>query len=136
MAAASVPAITTGCNFVPGRCSSVMTAPVADPRCSLDLPSALDQACGAVLDELDAPVVPMDGFHLPNAILDERGLRAVKGAPRTFDARGFVDVVKALGAGDDMSVPAFDRLVDEPELMMFAVEEFLRAYSPVDSGEA
>jgi pantothenate kinase len=26
-----------------------------------------------------AVVVPMDGFHLPNVVLEERGLRAVKG---------------------------------------------------------
>ena len=33
-----------------------------------------------------AVVAPMDGFHLSNAVLDARGLRAVKGAPQTFDA--------------------------------------------------
>ena len=39
-------------------------------------------------------VLPMDGFHLDNAILIERGLLARKGAPETFDVRGFLDIVR------------------------------------------
>jgi pantothenate kinase len=65
--------------------------------------------------ELAAPVVPMDGFHLPNTVLDERGLRAVKGAPKTFAAADFVDAVARLRVAlDDVWLPAFDRTVDEP----------------------
>ncbi len=70
--------------------------------------------------ELDAAVVPMDGFHLPNAVLDQRGLRAEKGAPRTFDADAFVAAVRRLRAGPtgadagDVRLPDFDRIVDEP----------------------
>ena len=33
-------------------------------------------------------VVPMDGFHLPDAVLSERGLLASKGSPATFDRAG------------------------------------------------
>ncbi len=43
-----------------------------------------------------ARVVPMDGFHLDNAVLDARGLRARKGAPETFDAAGFVHLMRRL----------------------------------------
>lgn len=65
--------------------------------------------------ELGAPTVPMDGFHPPNAVLDARGLRGVKGAPSTFDAEGFVAAVARLrAAADDVALPAFDRVTDEP----------------------
>lgn len=65
--------------------------------------------------ELGAPVVPMDGYHLPNAVLDEHGLRGVKGAPQTFDAGDFVATVARLRAAvEDVALPAFDRVTDEP----------------------
>jgi pantothenate kinase len=57
-----------------------------------------------------AALVPMDGFHLDNAELDARGLRAVKGAPETFDVKGFVDLVRRLrDAPNDIRYPLFDR---------------------------
>jgi pantothenate kinase len=64
---------------------------------------------------LDAPVVAMDGFHLPNDVLRARGLLAVKGAPDTFDALGFLALVRALrNANDTVRCPAFDRTIDAP----------------------
>jgi pantothenate kinase len=54
-------------------------------------------------------VVPMDGFHLDNAILDARGLRPRKGAPETFDTAGLLRLIKALKAKDDVVAPLFDR---------------------------
>lgn len=57
-------------------------------------------------------VVPMDGFHLDNAILQDRGLLQRKGAPETFDATGFVRMIKALKAGEDVFAPVFDRTRD------------------------
>ncbi len=70
----------------------------------------------ALADELGAVVVPMDGFHLPNATLDERGLRGVKGAPETFSADAFVAAVRRLAADDtDVDLPGFDRVLDEPQ---------------------
>ena len=57
-------------------------------------------------------VVPMDGFHLDNAILEERGVLARKGAPETFDSPGFVRLVKALKTGDEVFAPVFDRTRD------------------------
>ena len=57
-----------------------------------------------------AEVLPMDGFHMDNGILDARGLLPRKGAPETFDARGFIDVVDAIRAGaEEVLVPVFDR---------------------------
>ncbi|POO57011.1 nucleoside triphosphate hydrolase [Agrobacterium rosae] len=57
-----------------------------------------------------AEVLPMDGFHMDNGILRERGLLARKGAPETFDVRGFFDIVTAVRKADqDVLVPVFDR---------------------------
>lgn len=57
-----------------------------------------------------AAIVPMDGFHLDDAVLREKGLLERKGAPETFDVRGFVDIVRALqDADDEVFVPVFDR---------------------------
>ena len=50
-----------------------------------------------------AALVPMDGFHLDNRVLDERGLRPRKGAPETFDAAGFVRLVNALRQKDEVN---------------------------------
>ncbi len=59
-----------------------------------------------------AAVVPMDGFHLDNRLLDEDGQRARKGAPETFDAAGLMRLVNALQSGDDVIYPIFDRARD------------------------
>jgi pantothenate kinase len=69
----------------------------------------------ALADELGAPVVAMDGFHLPNAVLAQRGLSDRKGAPETFAAVAFVDLVRRLrSATDVVECPTFDRVLDEP----------------------
>lgn len=57
-------------------------------------------------------VVPMDGFHLDNRILDARGTRARKGAPHTFDALGFVHLSGRLKSEDAVCFPVFDRAGD------------------------
>ncbi len=57
-------------------------------------------------------VVPMDGFHLDNQVLHERGLFQRKGAPETFDATGLIRLVKALRANEDVFAPNFDRTRD------------------------
>ncbi len=54
----------------------------------------------------------MDGFHLDNRLLDAAGLRSRKGAPDTFDALGFVNMVARLRAGDAVAIPIFDRAAD------------------------
>ncbi|MGE8102442.1 nucleoside/nucleotide kinase family protein [Allorhizobium sp. NPDC080224] len=54
-------------------------------------------------------VLPMDGFHLDNAILEERGDIARKGAPHTFDIRGLDDLLRAIKAGGEVFTPVFDR---------------------------
>ena len=55
-------------------------------------------------------VLPMDGFHMDNGILEERGLLKRKGAPETFDVRAFIDIVAAVRKADEeVLVPVFDR---------------------------
>ena len=63
-----------------------------------------------------AAVVGMDGYHLPNAVLEQRGLRLQKGSPGTFDVPGFVDLLQRLRQSPRRSVsaPAYDRRVHEP----------------------
>lgn len=65
----------------------------------------------AALDETIS-VVPMDGYHLDNVILEKRGLLARKGAPETFDAAGFAHLLRRLAAGEDAIYPTFDRATD------------------------
>ncbi|WP_010393225.1 AAA family ATPase [Paracoccus sp. TRP] len=56
-----------------------------------------------------AVLVPMDGFHLDNRLLDRDGLRSCKGAPETFDAAGFVKLIERLKTGGEVIYPLFDR---------------------------
>ena len=57
--------------------------------------------------------VPMDGFHLDNGLLDQKGLRPRKGAPETFDGAGFVALMRRLLTEDDVVYPVFDRAQDQ-----------------------
>ena len=57
-------------------------------------------------------VVPMDGFHLDNSLLEAHGLLARKGAPETFDVAGFIRMINALRRGDNVVAPTFDRARD------------------------
>ena len=73
--------------------------------------STLARATDTALGEIgeDAAVLEMDGFHLDNALLDARGLLPRKGAPETFDVRGFHAAVTRLRAGGEVILPRFDR---------------------------
>lgn len=63
----------------------------------------------------DAIVLPMDGFHLPQARLVELGRRERMGAPDTFDVDGFATVLSAVRAdGGPVDAPDFDRDIEEP----------------------
>ena len=63
---------------------------------------------------VSAEVVPMDGFHYDNAILDDKGLRPRKGSPETFDVDGLASLLQRLRAGSlrDVAIPVFDRTLD------------------------
>ena len=59
-----------------------------------------------------AQLVPMDGFHLDNRILVERGQLDRKGAPHTFDADGLLQIAAQLGSDKPLVYPIFDRRLD------------------------
>ena len=61
-----------------------------------------------------AVVLPMDGYHLDNALLEKRGIRDRKGAPHTFDIAGFIHILQRISLGDEMdiAVPVFDRSLE------------------------
>lgn len=56
-----------------------------------------------------ATVLPMDGYHLDNRILAERGLTDRKGSPPSFDAAGFLSLIRRLKAEPEIFHPLFDR---------------------------
>lgn len=75
--------------------------------------STLAAALRSVLTEEAAEIVPMDGFHYDDTVLERRGLRSRKGAPETFDFAGFEVLLKRLRAGEpDIAIPVFDRSVE------------------------
>lgn len=59
-------------------------------------------------------VLPMDGFHFDDMVLNARGHRARKGAPHTFDVDGFAAALGRLAADDgrEVAVPVFDRSIE------------------------
>jgi pantothenate kinase len=61
--------------------------------------------------------VPMDGFHLANAELARLDRAGRKGAADTFDAAGYVALLRRLRApvsGETVYAPAFHREIEEP----------------------
>jgi pantothenate kinase len=58
-------------------------------------------------------VVPMDGYHFDDIVLNARGHRARKGAPHTFDARGFAVLLNRIKACEpEIAIPVFDRTME------------------------
>ena len=75
--------------------------------------STLAQRLNVVLPEDASAVVPMDGFHFDDVVLDSRGLRPRKGAPETFDYAGFAALLKRIRAGEpEIAIPVFDRSME------------------------
>jgi pantothenate kinase len=70
--------------------------------------------CNALLAKgQSAVVVPMDGYHFDDIVLNARGQRARKGAYYTFDAPGFVHLITRIKAGEaDIAIPVFDRSIE------------------------
>jgi len=79
-------------------------------------------------------IVPMDGFHLDNVILQARGQMAVKGAPQTFDVEGFHSLLSRLTESsaspsgeqgqyfETLYAPVFDRTAELSRNAAQAVE--------------
>jgi pantothenate kinase len=60
--------------------------------------------------------VPMDGFHLADVELERLGLRDRKGAPDTFDALGYANLLRRLREDTDdiIYAPGFERAIEQP----------------------
>jgi len=65
-------------------------------------------------DGVDLRTVSLDGFHLPNAVLRERGLLSRKGAPETFDLAAATRMLERVKAGEAVTWPVYDRTCHEP----------------------
>jgi pantothenate kinase len=64
-----------------------------------------------------AVLVPMDGLHLADVELSRLGRRNWKGAPDTFDAFGFLALLRRLrtpAPGEVVYAPAFERSIEQP----------------------
>ena len=61
-----------------------------------------------------AEVLPMDGYHFDDLLLNARGWRPRKGAPHTFDVGGLRAMLERLHANeeDEIAVPVFDRAIE------------------------
>ena len=61
-------------------------------------------------------VVPMDGSHYADVVLEALGRRDRKGASDTFDVGGYVSLLRRLRSGEEAVVhaPEFRREIEEP----------------------
>lgn len=60
-------------------------------------------------------LLPMDGFHYPQARVVAMGLRDRMGAPQTFDAAAYAEMIERVTRDDSPVLgPGFDRTVEEP----------------------
>lgn len=65
-----------------------------------------------------AVVFGMDGFHLRNDDLKARGIYELKGAPQTFDARSFIDTLRAFHDRSHIGhYPVYDREASHEPVM-------------------
>lgn len=74
-----------------------------------------------------AAVVGMDGFHLAQVELNRLGRADRKGAPDTFDAYGYVHLIRRLAEGKEMVyAPEFRREIEEPIACAVPVPQSVR----------
>lgn len=90
---------------VQGRFIAALAGPPGAGKSTLA--QAVVQALGP-----DARVVPMDGFHYDDAILNARGMRSRKGAPETFDVAGYRHLLSRLVSEQEVAIPVFDRTLE------------------------
>jgi pantothenate kinase len=92
----------------PGRAILGITGPPAAGKSTLA--QRLREELGAA-----AAYVPLDGFHLAHQLLVENGMVERKGAPDTFDAAGYVALLRRLRDPAEGAVyaPRFDRDIED-----------------------
>jgi pantothenate kinase len=72
-----------------------------------------------------AQVVPMDGYHLANSELQRLGRASRKGAPDTFDAAGYVNLLRRIQSqrsGETVYAPEYRREFEEGIAGAIAIE--------------
>jgi pantothenate kinase len=99
---ATWPRLVVGIAGAPAAGKSTLAASLATDLRATDGPTA-------------AVAIGMDGFHLANSELSRLGRAARKGAPETFDAYGFLALLRRLRAADEPVVyaPAYSRTLHE-----------------------
>jgi pantothenate kinase len=61
----------------------------------------------------DVAIIPMDGYHLSNELLLQRGMKDRKGAPDTFDVEQFLVLLKNVRDNtEEISFPIFHREIE------------------------
>ena len=92
--------------------------------------STLAELVANVLDPEGAWVarVPMDGFHLADAALDRLGRRGRKGAIDTFDAYGYLAMLRRIRTEHDHAIyaPDFHRAIEQPIAAAIAIDPAIR----------
>ena len=76
---------------------------------------------------IGAALLPMDGYHYPQAVLRELGRRERMGAPDTFDVNAFVVTLEAVrNSGSSVTARGFDREIEEPVEGAITIPQELR----------
>ena len=99
-------------NFINGSSARVLIGIAGKPGAGK---STLSQFISDSIKSEELSVVPMDGFHYSNAVLNKLGRSSRKGAPDTFDVNGFVALLKRIRRENSQNIyyPKFDRSIEE-----------------------
>jgi len=119
----SVPAAVDRARSVAGRAPRSIIGITGPPGAGKSTLASLvvDRVPGAVL-------VGMDAFHLAHSALERLGRVSRKGAPDTFDAAGYVALLRRLRSGEGGTVwaPEFRREIEDSVSGAIAVEPAVR----------
>jgi pantothenate kinase len=68
-------------------------------------------------------LLPMDGFHLPNTILEKKSIKDIKGAPETFDTQAYIELLQNVKDRPEKTwyAPGFDRTKDDVVPKMYTI---------------
>ena len=90
--------------------------------------STLAAAVAEVIGDALCRVVPLDGFHLGQSLINGTELASRKGAPDTFDVDGYLSLLARLRTDSEQTVyaPAYRREYEEPIAASIAVPHSIR----------